>query len=88
MGGLSAHSDLDQGLSFLTSPFISPVFNFPLFLFGIWATEQSQTNEPLRLVRISRPCLAVVTADVLTRRAVLWARWLFVPFRLRLAAQD
>ncbi|CAE6369117.1 unnamed protein product [Rhizoctonia solani] len=36
-------------LSFVTSPFQSPRYNLPINLFGIYALDKTESNEPLRL---------------------------------------
>ncbi|CAE7179507.1 unnamed protein product [Rhizoctonia solani] len=36
-------------LSFVTSPFRSPKYNLPINLFGIYALDKTESNEPLRL---------------------------------------
>ncbi|CAE6422354.1 unnamed protein product [Rhizoctonia solani] len=36
-------------LSFVTSPFRSPRYNLPISLFGIYALDKTESNEPLRL---------------------------------------
>ncbi|KAJ1311578.1 hypothetical protein OPQ81_010061 [Rhizoctonia solani] len=36
-------------LSFVTSPFKSPRYNLPINLFGIYALDKTESNEPLRL---------------------------------------
>ncbi|KAG8911380.1 hypothetical protein FRC01_005736, partial [Tulasnella sp. 417] len=40
---------IQTSLAFITAPFTSPTYNFPLFLFGIYATENKESSEPLRL---------------------------------------
>ncbi|KAG8951963.1 hypothetical protein FRC04_005296 [Tulasnella sp. 424] len=40
---------IQTSLAFITAPFTSPTYNFPLFLFGIYAAENKESNEPLRL---------------------------------------
>ncbi|KAG9045059.1 hypothetical protein FS837_007106, partial [Tulasnella sp. UAMH 9824] len=40
---------VQTSLAFITAPFTSPTYNFPLFLFGIYATENKESSEPLRL---------------------------------------
>lgn len=40
---------IETSLAFITAPFTSPTYNFPLFLFGIYATENKESSEPLRL---------------------------------------
>ncbi|KAH7345132.1 hypothetical protein B0J17DRAFT_29500 [Rhizoctonia solani] len=36
-------------LSFVTSPFKAPRYNLPINLFGIYALDKTESNEPLRL---------------------------------------
>ena len=36
-------------LSFITSPFKAPRYNLPVNLFGIYALDKTESNEPLRL---------------------------------------
>ncbi|CAE6421874.1 hypothetical protein RSOLAG1IB_02325 [Rhizoctonia solani AG-1 IB] len=36
-------------LSFVTSPFKAPRYNLPIHLFGIYALDKTESNEPLRL---------------------------------------
>lgn len=43
---------LFQSLAFVTTPFAAPTYNFPLFLFGLYAAGKTDSNEPLRLVRL------------------------------------
>ncbi|KAG8994647.1 hypothetical protein FRB90_000371 [Tulasnella sp. 427] len=40
---------IQTSLAFITAPFTSPTYNFPLFLFGVYASENKESNEPLRL---------------------------------------
>ncbi|KDN50322.1 hypothetical protein RSAG8_01658, partial [Rhizoctonia solani AG-8 WAC10335] len=37
-------------LSFVTSPFEAPIYNLPINLFGIYALDKTESNEPLRLL--------------------------------------
>ncbi|CAE6429792.1 unnamed protein product [Rhizoctonia solani] len=37
-------------LSFVTSPFKAPRYNLPIHLFGIYALDKTESNEPLRLI--------------------------------------
>lgn len=39
-----------QVLSFAIVPFSSPVYNFPLFLFGTYAQDSQEATESLKLV--------------------------------------
>ncbi|KDQ09207.1 hypothetical protein BOTBODRAFT_117503 [Botryobasidium botryosum FD-172 SS1] len=43
---------LQTTISFITAPFNAPSYNFPLFLFGIYATDNTNSNEPLRLFSV------------------------------------
>jgi len=36
-------------LTFVTSPFSAPSYNLPVFLFGVYAQESAESNQPLRL---------------------------------------
>ncbi|ELU41435.1 hypothetical protein AG1IA_04526 [Rhizoctonia solani AG-1 IA] len=36
-------------ISFVTSPFEAPRYNLPIHLFGIYALDKTESNEPLRL---------------------------------------
>ncbi|KAH8102664.1 hypothetical protein BXZ70DRAFT_1006572 [Cristinia sonorae] len=36
-------------LSFATTPFTAPLYNFPLFLFGVYAQENQEANDSLKL---------------------------------------
>ncbi|KAF8311205.1 hypothetical protein DL93DRAFT_1507756 [Clavulina sp. PMI_390] len=36
-------------ISFVSAPFLSPTYNFPLFLFGIYAADRTDSVESLRL---------------------------------------
>jgi len=36
-------------IAFVTAPYVSPTYNFPLFLFGIYASERTESAESLRL---------------------------------------
>ncbi|KIO30824.1 hypothetical protein M407DRAFT_242056 [Tulasnella calospora MUT 4182] len=40
---------IQTSLAFITAPFTSPTYNFPLFLYGIYAAENKESSEPLRL---------------------------------------
>ncbi|KAL5495256.1 hypothetical protein ACEPAI_719 [Sanghuangporus weigelae] len=40
---------LEAGLSFIISPFTSPTYNLPIFLFGVYAQESTESNQSLRL---------------------------------------
>ncbi|KAG8881262.1 hypothetical protein FRB98_004448 [Tulasnella sp. 332] len=40
---------IQTSIAFIVTPFTAPVYNFPLFLFGQYASEKTDTNEPLRL---------------------------------------
>lgn len=42
-----------QVLSFVTTPFVAPSYNLPIFLFGVYAIESVESNQSLKLV--SRP---------------------------------
>ncbi|KZS92963.1 hypothetical protein SISNIDRAFT_454911 [Sistotremastrum niveocremeum HHB9708] len=50
VNGLDAYSLITTqcGLSFVTSAFVAPAYNFPIFLFGIYAFEREAT-ESLRI---------------------------------------
>lgn len=39
-----------QGLSFITSAFTAPVYNLPLFLFGMYAQENTEAVQSLQAV--------------------------------------
>jgi len=40
---------LETTLAFLTSPFAAPPYNLPIFLFGVYAQENSDSNQSLKL---------------------------------------
>ncbi|KAG8998508.1 hypothetical protein FRB94_006853 [Tulasnella sp. JGI-2019a] len=40
---------IQTSLAFIVTPFTAPVYNFPLFLYGLYAVEKTDSNEPLRL---------------------------------------
>ncbi|PVG00696.1 hypothetical protein CPB86DRAFT_754144 [Serendipita vermifera] len=40
---------LHSGVAFVCSPFTSPSYNLPIFLFGIWSLQVTDTYEPLRI---------------------------------------
>ncbi|KAG8864423.1 hypothetical protein FRC20_010222 [Serendipita sp. 405] len=39
---------LQSGIAFICSPFVSPSYNLPISLFGIYALNYTETYEPLR----------------------------------------
>lgn len=54
------HRIISQVLSFLLSPFSSPPYNLAIFLFGIYAQENSESVQALQTVRrISSPSYLV-----------------------------
>lgn len=42
---------LQTGLTLVTAAGKSPVYNFPLFLYGLYAHERADSSESLRTVR-------------------------------------
>ncbi|KAI0033175.1 hypothetical protein K488DRAFT_48225 [Vararia minispora EC-137] len=46
-------------LAFLLSPFNAPIYNFPLFLFGIYAQENSDAVQSLQLFSVLLPISGV-----------------------------
>ncbi|KIM34019.1 hypothetical protein M408DRAFT_89504 [Serendipita vermifera MAFF 305830] len=40
---------LHAGIAFVLSPFVSPTYNLPVFLYGLWAVQVTETYEPLRV---------------------------------------
>ena len=59
-----------QAMSFVTTVFSAPVYNFPIFLFGVLAQEASEAIQSLQTVRVA-PCSHRVedARPPLTRRA-------------------
>lgn len=39
-----------QGIAFVVSPFTAPTYNFPLYLFGVYAQESTDATQSLKLV--------------------------------------
>jgi len=40
---------IQTSFAFIVTPFTAPVYNFPLFLFGQYASDKTDSNEPYRL---------------------------------------
>jgi len=40
---------IEVALSFVTSPFVAPSYNLPIFLFGVYAQESMESNQSLKL---------------------------------------
>ncbi|KAI5124688.1 hypothetical protein M0805_004296 [Coniferiporia weirii] len=40
---------LETSLSFVTTPFTAPSYNLPIFLFGVYAQENAESNQSLKL---------------------------------------
>ncbi|KAG8930254.1 hypothetical protein FRC03_008768 [Tulasnella sp. 419] len=40
---------VQTSFAFIVSPFTAPVYNLPLFLFGFYAVDKTDSNDPLRL---------------------------------------